>query len=399
MISDRRRRAVITALGISQILSWGSSFYLLAVLAPFIQKDTGWGYDWTIGGVSVGLLIAGIVSPRVGKLISQYGGRPVLAAGSILMAAGLLAMALSPNLTCYVLAWAVIGVGMGASLYDAAFSALSTIYAGESRGPITYVTFFGGFASTVCWPLSALLVEYFGWRGTSAVYAAIHLFLCLPMLTLALPAGSSRHFTSAGRTNATGYLSRHEYTTFGLFACIVTIGAAILSIVATHLIPLLQSRGIDLATAVALGMIVGPAQVGARVVEMFAGRHYHPIWTLAGAGVLVALAAWMLFVSSPWVAIAIVLYGAGNGIGSVARGTVPLALFGAERYPVLMGWLALPVMIAMAIAPLAGGVAFQKGGADWTLGLLTGLGVLNVALVLALILESITTKPYQNGGR
>jgi predicted MFS family arabinose efflux permease len=149
-------------------------------------------------------------------------------------------------------------------------------------------------------------------------------------------------------------------------------------------LPLLQARGLELALAVGLGTIIGPAQVGARVVEMLAGRHYHPVWTMIASAVLVAISAVMLFAGFPLVALAIVLYGAGNGIGSVARGTVPLALFGAERYSVLMGRLALPLLVAMAVSPYLGGLAFQKGGADWTLAMLAALALTNVALVIAL---------------
>ena len=167
----------------------------------------------------------------------------------------------------------------------------------------------------------------------------------------------------------------------------VTIGAAILSIVGTHLLTLLQARGLDLALAVALGTLIGPAQVGARVVEMLAGHHYHPAWTMIASVALVAVAAVMLFAGFPVVALAIVLYGAGNGIGTVARGAVPLAVFGPDRYPVFMGRLALPILISMAVSPYLGGLAFQQGGADWTLGLLAGLALANVALAVALRLS------------
>ncbi|MGE3899791.1 MAG: MFS transporter, partial [Variibacter sp.] len=159
------KRIVVPALGVTQILAWGSTFYLLGVLAPFIARDTGWSYDQVVAGLSVGLIAAGLVSPRVGNFISRHGGRPVLATGALLIAAGLVAVGLSPNFGFFIAAWIVIGAGMGAGLYDAAFSTLGSIYGAQSRAPITYVTLFGGFASTVCWPLSAVLVEQFGWRG------------------------------------------------------------------------------------------------------------------------------------------------------------------------------------------------------------------------------------------
>jgi len=381
------RRIVVTALGVTQILAWGSTFYLLAVLAPAIARDTGWGYDWTIAGVSVGLLVAGIVSPRVGRFIYSYGGRPVLAAGAVLLSVGLAALGLAPNLPVYLMAWAIVGAGMGAGLYDAAFSTLGNIYGSSARGTIAAVTLFGGFASTVCWPLRAYLVATFGWRGACLVYAAIQIAIALPVYLLALPRGRQADAALAKPAPARVQLEAGERRAFAILAAVVTIAAAILSIVGTHLLPLLQARGLDLAAAVGLGTLVGPAQVGARVVEMLAGRHYHPAWTMIASAALVAVGAVMLFTGFPIVALAIVLYGAGNGIGTVARGALPLAVFGSDRYSVLMGRLALPILVAMAVSPYLGGLAFQKGGADWTLGLLAALALANVVLALALKLS------------
>jgi predicted MFS family arabinose efflux permease len=386
------RRVVVTALGITQILAWGSTFYLLAVLAPGIARDTGWGYDWVIAGASVGLAVAGIVSPRVGRLIASHGGRPVLAIGALLLAAGLAGLGLAPNLPLYLAAWAVLGAGMGASLYDAAFSTLGNIYGSNARGPITSVTLFGGFASTVCWPLSAYLVQRFGWREACLIYAAIQIAIALPLHLLALPRGLHADSTQPKPAPPPVRLLAQERRVFLLLAAVVTIGATILSIVGTHLLPLLQARGLALGVAVALGTIIGPAQVGARVVEMLFGHRYHPVWTMIASAALVACAAVMLFVGFPIIALAIVLYGAGNGIGTVARGSLPLAAFGAERYPVLMGRLALPILIAMAVSPYLGGLAFQRGGADWTFALLAGLALANVVLACALRL-AIAARP------
>jgi MFS family permease len=155
----RSRRVVVTALGIVQILAWGSSFYFPAVLAEPIVADTGWSLGWVVGGVSIGLLVAGLIAPRVGAIIERKGGRPVLAASSLLYAAGLAGIGFAPTLPLYLLAWVVLGAGMGTGLYDAVFAALGKLYGKEARTPITNLTLFGGFASTVCWPLSAFLAE------------------------------------------------------------------------------------------------------------------------------------------------------------------------------------------------------------------------------------------------
>ncbi len=376
------RRIVIAALGVTQVLAWGSTFYLLGVLANPIAQDTGWGYDWVISGVSVGLLTAGAVSPRVGRAIGKWGGRRVLALSTLLLAAGLLLLGSSQSITWYLAAWLLVGAGMGAGLTDAAFSTLGSIYGENARSAITLLTLFAGFASTICWPLSAYLVEHLGWRGTCFIYAAIQIGVAHPILLLALPHRSltaSATFDEGARSPAR--LAPGELPIFALLAVVLTLSAAILSMVGVHLLPLLQARGLELSVAVWLGAMVGPSQVGARVVEMLAGRHYQPIWTMVASAVLVAAGTGLLFLGFPSYSIAIVLYGAGNGIGSVARGTLPLALFGSSQYPVQMGRLARPILISMALSPFIGAIAFETGGANLTLGLLAFLGAANVLLV------------------
>jgi predicted MFS family arabinose efflux permease len=374
------RRIVVPALGIAQIFAWGSTFYLPAALAPLIATDTGWTYDWIVGGVSVGLLVAGLTAPRVGRLIAAKGGRPVLAIGSLLLAAGLVGIGAAPNFAWYLAGWVVVGLGMSASLYDAAFSTLGRIYGAHSRTAITSVTLFGGFASTVCWPLSALLAAHFGWRGACFTYAAIQIAIALPIHLLALPHATATGAGTATKARPPAHLRRDEYAAFALLAAVLTLGASVLSIMGTHLLPILLARGFDVAVAVGLGAIVGPAQVGARVIELLIGNRYDPVWTIVASAVLVAIAAVLMVSGFPIIALAIALYGVGNGVGSVARGTVPLALFGADRYPVLMGRLGFPLLMAMAVSPYLGGLAFQKGGADLTLSLVTVIALVNVVL-------------------
>jgi hypothetical protein len=379
------RRVVIAVLGSLQILSWGSTFYLPAVLARPIVQDTGWAYTVVVGGLSVGLLVAGLVSPRTGRTIALHGGRPVLAAGSILLAVGLLIIGTAQNYGRYFTGWGVLGAGMGAGLYDAAFASLGVLYGKGARGAITSVTLFGGFASTVCWPVSAYLVEHFGWRSTCFAYAGIHLAVALPLYIAVLPRRSGVEAGTAVPSNVSPAALHHEEPfLFGMLSAVLTISAAILSMMGAQLITLLQARGLDIKTAVTLGMLIGPSAVGARFIEMLAGPRYHPIWTMIASVALVFVGACLFLVGSLGFAVAIILYAAGNGIGSIAKGTLPLALFGPIRYPALMGRLALPIMVAMALSPYAGAVAFQHGGATWTFALLLGLASTNMALVAIL---------------
>jgi predicted MFS family arabinose efflux permease len=374
---------VIAVLGTLQILAWGSTFYLLAVLAPSIVRDTGWSYQWVMAGVCIGLFVAGVVSPRVGRAINAYGGRPVLAAGAAVLAIGEVVIGSAQNFVWYLAGWTVLGVGMGAGLYDAAFSSLGVIYGKNARSAITAVTLFGGFASTVCWPISAYLVEHFGWRATCFVYAGVYLGIALP-LYLTLPGRGEAATTDGGGRKQTLNLKGDELGILAVLAAVLTIAAAILATMGAHLVTLLQARGLDLAEAVALGMIIGPAAVGARFVEMLAGKRYHPIWTMIASSTLVALGMGLFFVGRSVFAFAIALYAAGNGIGSIAKGTLPLALFGPERYPILMGRLGLPILVAMALAPFIGAVTYQHTGATGTLVMIAGLAGTNLVLVGAL---------------
>jgi predicted MFS family arabinose efflux permease len=390
-----RRGIVVAALGALQIPAWGSSFYLLAVLAKPITAETGWPYDRVMGGLALGLLVAGTVSPRVGRAIARYGGRVVLPCGVLLLGVGLLLIGTAQHFAVYLAGWAVAGVGMGAGLYDAAFATLGSLYGRSARSAITATTLLGGFASTVCWPLSAFLVEHLGWRGACLTYAGIHLGVSLPLYLMLIP--PLRHEAAAdGSAPVTAAaLLPGERLVFVVVATVLTIAAAILSLIGSQLVTLLQGAGLDLTQAVALGMIIGPGQVGARFIEMLAGSRYHPIWTMVASATLVCCGLAMFFAGPPIFAIA--LYAAGNGIGSIARGTLPMALFGPARYPVLVGKLALPMLCAMSLSPYLGALCLQLGGVKATFAFVVAIAAINVALVG--VLFALTRRKRAEGSR
>ncbi|GLS45886.1 MFS transporter [Methylobacterium brachythecii] len=384
MIPHRHRLGVISALGVIQILTWGSSFYLLSVLAAPMSKDTGWPLGWVIGGLSLGLLVAGLVSPRVGAFIGEHGGRPVLAFAAVILSVGLTVLAMAPNLPVYLAGWLLVGLGMGTGLYDPAFATLGRLYGAEARPAITTLTLWGGFASTVSWPLSAFLIEQVGWRRTCLAYAGLHLGVTLPLVLLVIPRPPAHPVTRSAGPNPVIRLAGRERRAFLLLAGVLTLGGTVMALVSVHLITLLQARGVALTSAVAYGALIGPSQVGARIVEMAGKGRHHPLWTLTAAMVLVALGVTILAAGLPVVGLALILYGAGNGIYSIARGTVPLALFGPERYAPLVGRLARPGLVAQALAPSLGAVVLTQAGADTTYALLAVLALANVALALSL---------------
>lgn len=393
-LGSRSQWLVVGALGINQILAWGSSYYLPAVLAKPVAEDTGWPLTWVVGGFTAGLLVAGAISPRVGREIERFGGRPVLAVGAMMLALGHVGLALAQHYPLHVLAWLVMGVGIGAGLYDPAFATLGRLYGTEARRAITTLTLYGGFASTVCWPLSAFLAANLGWRGACLVYAAIDLLVLLPICWFALPREERRDLPAPSARKAGPAAGEAEAAAapsaslFWLVALCLTLSSVITAVFSVHLLTVLQARDIPLAAAVGLGALVGPSQVGARVVEMAVGRHFHPVWTMVVSTLLVSTGIAMLLLGFPILALALVLYGAGVGIRSIARGTLPLALFGATGYAILMGKLGRPSMLASALAPGAAAFLLDLSGANVLLAALLAFALIDVALALAVVPHS-----------
>jgi predicted MFS family arabinose efflux permease len=379
------RRIVITVLGVAQILGWGTSFYFPAVFAQPILNDTGWPLGFIVGGTSIGLLIAGLISPQVGRLIERHGGRRVLLASPILFAAGLVDVGLSTSLPVYLASWVFIGLGIGTGLYDAVFAALGRMYGSAARNPIANLTLFGGFSSTICWPLSAYMIDHIGWRAACLAYAALHLFLSLPLQACVLPKAERKAEPPPAEEGVADRLFAaripREGAIFALLALILSLTAGIGSIVLVHLLIFLEARGVAPAAAVALGTLFGPAQVAARVVERLFGARYHPIWTMVGSCALMAVGLTLLSLHAPLLPLIILIYGAGYGVSWIGRGTLPLALFGPERFPRLMGKLAFPSLIVQALAPSAGALLIEASGTDITIGALTALAIVNVVLI------------------
>jgi hypothetical protein len=387
------RRVVIVVLGIGQVLVWGSSYYLPAVLAKPISDATGWPLSWVIGGLSLGLLVSGLVSPKVGDLIERYGGRPVLMASAALMAAGLLTLAAAPNLVVFTLGWLVIGAAMGAGLYDPAFATIGRLYGKGARAIITSLTLIGGFSSTVCWPLSAVLLEHLGWRGACVAYAVVNLFLVLPLYRFGLPA-EARHIAGATPPprEATAEAGPPppprgglHHLLFSLVAVSMTLSSVIASVMSVQLLAVLEQRGVPLATAVALGAIIGPCQVGARLIDLLAGQRTHPVWEGVLSAVFVTLGLGLLLTSRGAVAAALVVYGGGIGLRSIVRGTLPLALFGPVGYPSLIGRLAFPMLLGQAAGPSAGAVLLVHFGGRGVLLALFWVAIATLAFSAMLV--------------
>lgn len=348
----------VSALGIAQIVSWGTLFYTIAVLGAAMRTDTGVGELWLFGSFTAGLFLSGIVSPWLGRQIDAHGGRRVLMAGSVLGALACVSLALAEGPLTVLLGWLLAGVAMAAALYDPAFATLHQMARSDYRRSVTALTLFGGFASTVFWPLSQYLLETVGWRACFGIYAGLHFALCLPIHAWSVPAGLGTPLVDAPATapppDATP--KPHQRAVFAWLAAALALLAFISSAIAAHLITLLTATGLAARDAVLIGAMIGPMQVAGRVVEFAFTRHVRArtVGTLAFGLMAISLAIFTQ-VHGVWIlALAFVIpYGWANGVVTIVRGTVPAELLGARNYGALLGKLALPQFILKALAPFA----------------------------------------------
>ena len=347
----------VSVLGVTEILSWGALFYPPVLTVPLIAADHGWSRSFAMGGFSWGLLVGGLASRHVGALIDRYGGHVVMPVGSLIGAAGLAALVGAPGALSYFAAWTVLGVAMAASLYDPAFASLGRIFGAAARAPITTLTLAAGFASTVSWPVTQFLLDAAGWRGTYLVYAALLCFVAAPLHAFALPRQRVAHETKAMPApdrKAAAVLPPHGFV-FVLVAAAFASYAFVPSALSAQLLAIFQRFGLAPTTVVAIGMLFGPAQVLARICELSFARRLEPLWVARFAvGLLVA--GFALFALAPFsVAVAAmfaVMFGMANGLMTIARGTVPLALFGASGYGLLIGRIGGPYLVVQALAPV-----------------------------------------------
>lgn len=379
----------MTSLGIAQTLAWASSYYLPAILADPIARGAGVPRSWTFAAFSASLLIAAFAGPAVGRAIDARGGRDVLMLSNLVLAGGLVTLAVVSGPIGLFAAWAVLGIGMALGLYDAAFAALAKLYGTDARGPITGITLFAGFASTIGWPLTALLNDALGWRETCLVWAGLHLLIGLP-LNFFLPRSDRPAPQYQAERIAVGW---RPYREMFLLAFVFASAWFVTGSMAAHLPALLERAGVSPGEAVAAAALVGPAQVAARVAEFLLLQAVHPLVSARIAAALHPVGAAILALAGPpAAAVFVVLYGAGNGLLTIARGTVPLAVFGPVAYGERTGLLGAPARGAQALAPLLFGLLLEAIGLR---AILVSAGLCMAALIALLCLRA---KPTADAG-
>ena len=371
-LTDPMMSAVL-ALGITQITAWGTSYYCLGVLAGPISQDTGWSRGFVFLGFTVALLAMGLVSSAVGRAVDRHGGRAVMTLGTVLVSSGLFALAHVRSEAAYLAVWAFLGLGMRLCLYDAAFAALVQVAPSRGRTAISYLTLFGAFASSVFWVVGHALNEQVGWRQTLVLFAVINLVVCLPLHwfglarretpeTAAAPAGAP-----AAAADGAPLEGRARSVALVLFALIMSLNGFVFGVISVQLVPLLEAAGLATAAAVWVASMKGVAQFGGRVIEILFARNLRAI-TVGRIAVGVLPPSLLLLLagtgSLPLIVAFTLLMGASQGVITIVRGAVPLALFGAKGYGAVLGAIATPVLVVNAASPTAFAWIVDRWGWD-----------------------------------
>lgn len=388
----------VGTIGTVQIIAWGTSFYSLGVLGKPVVADTGWSNSTVFGGLTVGLLVSAIISTPVGTAIDRLGARTVMSLGCIILAIALGWLATVQHQWTYFTAWAVIGLGMRMTLYDAAFAAMVQVAPHNGRRTIAYLTLFGGFASTVFWLIGHELVTRFDWRQTYLIFAALNLCICLPLCLIGLARRQHESPTSQEHppiTTApeTAPLEGRARTIAMVLFCVVMSGnAMVFGVGAVHLVGLLEASGVALAAAVTIASFKGIAQVAGRLWEIIWGRKIAPVGLGRLAVALLPLSFIVLLgASADWLTAAIftVIFGVSNGLITVVRGAVPLALFGVEGYGRILGIIATPVLVFNALSPMLFALIVDASGYR------TGTWLLLVIAVASMLAMEIMATWYK----
>jgi MFS family permease len=353
----------VAALGVTQIIGYGTLYYAYALAVPAVAVEFGVSEALLFGVFSIGLLVAGFAAPRVGRQMDAVGAPKVMAVGSGLAGIALALVALSPNLTSFTILIVIVEFIALTVLYDAAFATLTRMANHDARRQITRLTLIAGFASTVFWPLTSWLVKEIGWRETYAVFAILHVLVALPLhvwlARAVLPDARKSHAGEPSGHSVAPSLPFHPLPAvyapkaFLALAISFALSGFVISAMSVHMVSILHAAGLA-SSATMIAMLMGPSQVVARVVEALAGNRFHPLWTALFSTAALPLAVVLIMLPLP-VTVAgaafVVMSGIGQGLSSIVRGTVPLALFGADGFGGLLGRLAMARTMLSAGAP------------------------------------------------
>jgi predicted MFS family arabinose efflux permease len=375
-LAQRTHLLPVWALCVTQIISWGTLYYAFPVLLAPIGTSRGWNQADMVGAFSFSLLISGACAYPVGKLFQRLDGRAVMSTGSALAAVALALVAAARSVEFFYLGWAVAGMAMALTLYEAAFTVLALLYESDYRRAVTIVTLAGGFASTLFWPLTERLVVWIGWYQCLLIYAGLHVFVCLPLHAFAL---SSEAWPGPARTRPVGSVSLADLLKqprFLFLATSYTLNAVVFAVVSVHLIPLLQARGASSQEAAWLAAAAGPMQVAGRLIEFRFGGRWRAGQTGAAAMIITIPALVGLMIpgtSWPLILVSVGLYGISNGVMTIVRSLSIVELFERRNYAQISGAIAAPATVSRALGPYLASLVLVRSAGYGTVLLLLGV--------------------------
>jgi predicted MFS family arabinose efflux permease len=387
----------IVGLGVSQIVGWGSTFFIPSVMGRHIGEDLQLPAEVVFAGPTIMFVVGALLAPRIGRTVDRRGARALMATGSVLASCGLAALSFARSPATYIAAWLLLGIAGVMMMGTISSIALAQIAGDRARRALAFLTTVGGLASTVFWPLGGSLDATLGWRTTVLLYAGLHLAICLPIHLLILPATAPPRapptaFTGGRASGSAGPVRRPMV--FALLAIGLSTGGIVYTGMTLYLIEILRELGHSPATAVILASFMGPIQIVVRLIEIaLANRLSSMNSAIIGAAALpVALLVGLAGSATVAAGFALVaLYAIANGLKAVVRATLPLALFERSEYGRYMGWLAVPLNVVTAIAPVVFATMMERGGV--TVTLLASLVAATLSLGTIFALSRLARRP------
>ncbi|MDI9871158.1 MFS transporter [Flectobacillus roseus] len=372
-------------LGFTQILLWGGSFFLLAILAKPIVAETGWSHQLVYGALSLAMLVSGMLASKVGKMIDTIARNYNLLYAGFVMGAGLIIIGLSRHFLLFLLGWCVVGVAMAMGLYDALFATLGKKYGKIARKSIVQVTLISGFTTTVVWPLLSFLLNHYGWRNACFVYAGILIVWVFPVHKFLIPEKvqmieEENASTTIQQELPTGLENTSVFT---ILLVNFTIGSILMTGISVHLVEILDDNGLPLTMAISVGAMLGPSQVGIRFLDAILPKKT-PLNSALVSSVTIFVGLILFLMHHQISFLAVICFGLGNGMRSILRGTLPLWIFGADSYATIMGRLAGLPMVAQALTPLLSGYMIAHFSVKKFVGLLVVLAFVNIITMVVL---------------
>lgn len=386
--------AAIWALGITQIIGYGTLYYSFSILAPTIATEFGVAIEWIYGCISLALLAGGLISPYAGGLADRHGAGRVMSLGSVGAATALVVCALAGNTIAFLAGMVLVELSSAFVLYSTAFAFLAQTTGPHAQRSITYLTLIAGFASTIFWPLTSTMLGVMDWHQVYLVFAGLNLLVCLP-LHLCLSRFSRMavaRMPQQGDT-ATAEAGIDQGFVFALLVLGFSLAGFVSAATLFHIVPMLGTLGLGTA-GVLVASLLGPAQVASRLINMAFGKELPATILAVVSATLMPLALTVLAVTAPSMAGAMVfavVFGMGTGLFSIVSGTLPLALFGKSGFGRRLGWISLGRLGLSAIAPFALSVALGAVGPKPSIWVLAGAGIGCVA-VFAEILRRFRPK-------